>query len=186
MPDSRSSASILARLAALTLLLISALGTDELRGGAPAVYRYRPRHVRHRPERTGHGRERPRPGGRCRGGQPRISLAARHEDRPRHPCRRHVRLGLGINEAGQVVGYSARTTPPSGTHAVLWKNGAIVDLTPDVPSNQGASATAINEAGQVVGNLSTRTAFLWQNGTRTPLGHLGGGASFASDINDTV
>ncbi|MGB2714428.1 MAG: Calx-beta domain-containing protein [Vicinamibacterales bacterium] len=92
---------------------------------------------------------------------------------------------FGLNEAGQVVGHSALTTPPSGAHAVLWSNGAITDLTPDLPSNQTAAATAINEAGQVVGNIYYTTAFLWQNGTRTSLGHLGGGNSAASDLNDS-
>ena len=92
---------------------------------------------------------------------------------------------FGLNEARQVVGHSALTTPPSGFHAVLWSNGAITDLTPDLPSNQTAAATAINEAGQVVGNIYYATAFLWQNGTRTSLGHLGGGSSSASDINDS-
>jgi probable HAF family extracellular repeat protein len=92
---------------------------------------------------------------------------------------------LGVNELSQVVGYSTFATPPTGTHAVLWSNGAITDLTPDLPANQGAAATAINEAGQVVGYLASGTAFLWQNGTRTPLGHLGGGGSTASDINDS-
>jgi probable HAF family extracellular repeat protein len=90
----------------------------------------------------------------------------------------------GINEAGQVVGYSALTTPPSGTHAALWSSGTITDLTPDVPANQGAAASAVNEAGQVVGNISYGTAFLWQNNALTFLGDLGGGFSFANDIND--
>jgi probable HAF family extracellular repeat protein len=91
---------------------------------------------------------------------------------------------LGINEAGQAVGHSALTTPPSGSHAVLWTNGAVIDLSPDVPPNQTAAATAINEAGQIALNLYYSSAFLWQNGVRTPLGHLGGGGSVASDIND--
>ena len=91
----------------------------------------------------------------------------------------------GINEAGQVVGYAALTTPPSGYHAVLWSNGSIVDLTPELPPNESAAATAINESGQVVANIIYGTAFLWQNGTRTPLGHLGGGVSAATDINDS-
>ena len=91
---------------------------------------------------------------------------------------------FGLNEAGQVVGHSALTTPPSGAHAVLWSNGSKTDLTPDLPPNQTAAALAINEAGQVVGNIHYSTAFLWQNGTRTLLGHLGGGGTSASDIND--
>jgi probable HAF family extracellular repeat protein len=90
-----------------------------------------------------------------------------------------------LNEAGQIVGYSALTTPPTGTHAVLWTNGGKIDLTPDLPSNQGAAATGINESGQVVGNLSSFGAFLWQNGARISLGHLGGSASSANDISDS-
>ena len=34
---------------------------------------------------------------------------------------------------------------------MLWSGGAITDLTPDLPANQGGAATAINEVGQVVG-----------------------------------
>jgi probable HAF family extracellular repeat protein len=92
---------------------------------------------------------------------------------------------LALNERGDIVGYSRLTTTQPGAHAVLWSNGGITDLTPDLSSNQGASATGINEVGQVVGNLSYTTAFLWQNGARTSLGDLGGGASMASDINDS-
>ena len=91
----------------------------------------------------------------------------------------------GINEAGQVVGYSALTTPPSGTHAALWSNGTITDLTPQLGTNESGWATAINESGQVVGNIGYAEAFLWQNGVRTPLGDLGGGSSAANDINDS-
>jgi probable HAF family extracellular repeat protein len=91
----------------------------------------------------------------------------------------------GINEAGDAVGHSALTTPPTGAHAVLWRNGAVIDLTPELPPNQTAAAAAINEAGQVAGNIYHSGAFLWQNGVRTSLGDLGGGGSFASDINDS-
>jgi probable HAF family extracellular repeat protein len=91
----------------------------------------------------------------------------------------------GINEASQIVGYSALTTPPTGSHAVMWSNGTIADLTPDVPANQSVVATAINEAGQVAANIYWTSAFLVQNGVRTPLGDLGGGSSFAHDINDS-
>ena len=37
----------------------------------------------------------------------------------------------------------------------------------------------------MVGNINYDNAFLWQNGARTSLGHLGGGGSAASDINDS-
>jgi probable HAF family extracellular repeat protein len=185
MAGSRSSVAILARLAALTLILISALGTDELRGGAPpyivtdlgifgTVQSAQAFDVNDAGQTAG--------------------IAGNRAFLWQHGTKTDLgTLGsgssasaLGLNEAGQVVGYSARTTPPTGTHAVLWSNGGIVDLTPDVPANQSASATAINEAGQVVGNVFYTTAFLWQNGTRISLGHLGCGAgAAASDINDT-
>jgi len=88
-----------------------------------------------------------------------------------------------LNEAGQIVGYS-RFAVGSPTRAVLWRNGSITNLTPDIPSTDGSTAAAINESGQIVGNIGNGGAFLWQNNVRTPLGHLGGGATFASDISD--
>jgi probable HAF family extracellular repeat protein len=91
----------------------------------------------------------------------------------------------GVNEAGEAVGYSKVTQLAPGTHAVLWRNGGIIDLTPELPTNQGAAASAINEAGQVVVNGSSLGAFVWQEGVRTPLGHLGGGSTWAGDINDS-
>jgi probable HAF family extracellular repeat protein len=90
-----------------------------------------------------------------------------------------------LNEAGQVVGYSKVAQLASGTHAVLWTNGGILDLTPELPANQGAAGSAINESGQVVVNANAIGAFVWQGGARTPLGNLGGGGTWASDINDS-
>jgi probable HAF family extracellular repeat protein len=52
----------------------------------------------------------------------------------------------GVNEAGEAVGYSKVTQLAPGTHAVLWRNGGIIDLTPELPTNQGAAASAISAA----------------------------------------
>jgi probable HAF family extracellular repeat protein len=184
MTGSRSSAALLARLATIAFILFSALGTDAPRGAAPPytlidlgtfgnVQSAQAGDVNDAGEVVGvAGGNRPflwRNGTKTDLGT--LSGASSAS-------------AAGLNEAGQIVGYSALTTPPSGYHAVLWKNGTITDLTPDVPANQTAAATAINEAGQVVGNIYYSTAFLWQNGTRTSLGHLGGGSSFVADIND--
>jgi probable HAF family extracellular repeat protein len=89
--------------------------------------------------------------------------------------------GLAINETSQVAG---RAMPASSTpfHAVLWQNSAVLDLT---PGNDSASANAINDAGDVVGTRSQSPgAFIWRNGVLGDLGHLGGGSSFASDIDN--
>jgi probable HAF family extracellular repeat protein len=88
--------------------------------------------------------------------------------------------GIGLNNNGQVVGYAAA----SGTsHVFLWQDGVMTDLT---PGPHWAQATAVNDAGQVVGsrNPSTRI-FLWQDGVFTDLGSLGSGAGgYALDINN--
>ena len=92
-------------------------------------------------------------------------------------------MALGINEFGQVVG-QATFALLSASRATLWSNGTITNLTPDLASNEGSSAVAINASGQIVGNIGYTTAFIWENGARRSLGHLGGGGSFVSDIND--
>jgi probable HAF family extracellular repeat protein len=183
MPGSRSSTAVLARFASIALILFTALGTDALRGAAPPytvidlgtfsnVQSAQAFDVNDAGQVVGIALNRAfiwQNGEKTDLGTLGSGSSA---------------SASGINEASQIVGASALTTPPSGTHAVMWSNGAITDLTPDLPPNQGATATAINEAGQVVGNINYATAFLWQNNARTLLGHLGGGASAASDIND--
>ena len=83
-------------------------------------------------------------------------------------------VGLGINGLGHVVGYS-NLVPGGASVATLWRDGAVINLTPDLAAGQGSSARAINDDGQAVVQINYGDGFLWQNGVRTPLGDLGGG-----------
>ena len=184
MTGSRSSPAVFARLATIALILFSALGTDTPRGAAPPYTLT---------DLGTFGNVQSAQAGDVNDAGEVVGVAGGNRA---FLWRNGTKTDLGtlgsgssssasgLNEAGQIVGYSALTTPPSGYHAVLWRNGTMTDLTPDVPANQTAAATAINEAGQVVGNIYYSTAFLWQNGARISLGHLGGGGSFVADIND--
>ncbi len=96
----------------------------------------------------------------------------------------HAGIANALNEAGQIVGHSTFATLSPG-RAVLWQNGTVTNLTPDLPSTESSSAIGINESGQIVGNIGYSVGFFWENGARTSLGHLGGGGTFASDINDS-
>ena len=86
----------------------------------------------------------------------------------------------GMNNLGHVIGLSA---PADGAPAVpfRWKDGVIADL----GLGAGATVSAINDSGQIVGSTTAGRAFLWQDGVVTDLGELvaGGGAS-AVDINN--
>ena len=94
----------------------------------------------------------------------------------------------GINEAGQVVGYS--TAASLKYHAFLWDNGMMIDLG-TLPTGSTSRALGLNDNGQVVGFAfdgsvaggADNHAFLWENGVMTDLfpepGH-----SLANAIND--
>jgi probable HAF family extracellular repeat protein len=74
-------------------------------------------------------------------------------------------------------------------HAVVFQSGRITDLTPDLPFNTDAFATAVNVHGQIVGARAGR-AFLWRNGVGTDLNTLipasaGLTLTSANGINDS-
>ncbi len=86
---------------------------------------------------------------------------------------------LGINERGQVVGWSSNDR--LGDHAFVWENGTMRDLRG--PSGDGTWAWDINEAGQIVGergNEFTRQGLLWDKGTFMDVGS----STSALAIND--
>jgi probable HAF family extracellular repeat protein len=95
-----------------------------------------------------------------------------------------VSAAYGLNGAGQAVGiYSSGADESSG---FLYDSGITIALT----KVAHGSPRAINDIGQVVGGWSTEGAsspahaFLWNEGTATNLGTLGGSGSQANSIND--
>ena len=102
-------------------------------------------------------------------------------------------VAAGINDSGQVVGSWGTAT--TGSQPFLYSNGAITDLPEPgfvATSNLGCQADAINNNAQIAGTcwgwnrkLSSIYAdlVLWQNGTVTDLGTLGGVRSTATAIN---
>ena len=102
-------------------------------------------------------------------------------------------FGRGINDAGQVVGYS-QIDSVGDAHAFLWSSATgMVDLG-TLPGYTQSGAAAINDSGQVVGGASydpkdgthgARSAFLYTSaGGMIDLGTLGGYFGAASAIND--
>jgi probable HAF family extracellular repeat protein len=107
--------------------------------------------------------------------------------------------GIGINDAGQIIGQSL-TAIATGTQkqvgewlwarpvaGFIWQNGTMVDL-----GNLGGTFVLprrINKHGQVIG-LSMRRGdgsfhpFLWEQGVMKDLGTLGGNNGSANAIND--
>jgi len=71
-------------------------------------------------------------------------------------------VATGMNDSGAVVGLSYNGAALQ--HAFMWtQSGGMQDLTPDLTSIGGATATAINSSNQVVG-------YFYPNGSRWPIG----------------
>lgn len=94
-----------------------------------------------------------------------------------------------IDNHGRVAGYCR--IPPNRTRACLWSEGNLIDLGYDVSLVNFDDAPFINKHGQVVGTAiypgqtPFRRVLLWDKGTLTDLGNLGGDTfHWASDIND--
>ena len=90
---------------------------------------------------------------------------------------------LGLNERGQVTGYS-NLSQFSGQHAFLYSDGVMHDL--GTPAGGSFSVgTGINNAGQVVGysDAAPGGGFLFSDGTMKLLGTLGGTYTIAYAIN---
>ena len=112
-------------------------------------------------------------------------------------------LGLYVNDAGEVVGFSTTSTAPDPlgffgfpTHGFIWRNGQMQDIGTLGGDDTGPGAGCSNPpTGVVVGassistdinpetGLPTVDPFVWNHGSMTDLGTLGGAYGFAQCAN---
>jgi probable HAF family extracellular repeat protein len=85
---------------------------------------------------------------------------------------------LGMNDHGDIVGWAA---PFGGmSSAVLWKHGHRSIL---ASGSEGASAMAVNDAGQAVGSVGEAAVMFTGGQNYVVLGSLGGAAAQANAIS---
>ena len=107
---------------------------------------------------------------------------------------RSVSSAVAINDAGQIVGSASVRARRHGVyHVFVWENDVMTDIFDNVETASGlihGSASDINESGHIAGSWkdpatgSATRAFLWEDGTMTDLGTLGGNTSHATGVND--
>jgi probable HAF family extracellular repeat protein len=94
---------------------------------------------------------------------------------------------LGINNNGQVVGYSSSATD-GNPRALLFSGGVLTDL--GQPYGSLTYASAINDSGQIVGFASDTTftghPFLYANGTFVDLSSTGVGSVSAINASAVI
>ncbi len=85
-----------------------------------------------------------------------------------------------LNDHGQAVGVG--NTADSEERAFLWQDGGISEL--DTPGDRDSEshAAGINDRGQVIGDADGH-AMVWQGGSGTPLGGLGGACCEFAGVN---
>jgi len=92
--------------------------------------------------------------------------------------------GLGLNNAGQVVGMGQRTD--GLVHGFVWSGSSLQDI--GTLGGSTSTAVAINATGQIAGTSTTKEGtthtILLTNGSMQDLGTLGGGYSVVSGMND--
>ena len=99
----------------------------------------------------------------------------------------NVSAAYAVNALGTAVGNSPVSN--GNPRAAMWRDGRIIDLTPDLAAYESSWASSINDAGKWVGSaqvleLPPWHGFVADGFARTPIGHLGGGSSFPNDINN--
>ena len=115
-------------------------------------------------------------------------------------------LGIYVNDAGQVIGFSTISTAPDPigffgfpTHTFIWQDGAKLDIGtlggddtfPGVSCSNPPPGTVVGGSStSVVPNpntgLPTVDPFLWRNGRMVDLGTVGGTNGFANCVNNRL